>query len=609
MTSRFAAIAALTICLFACTGNLVAESLPATAGAEIDLVSSVMPSTVLAQLAQTDWPPYPGTNNHNITRGPGGYFSWIKMLLVVLVFLVWVRLADWLNRDAIKFSEHTGQHAEVWNPLMVVAFLGGLAAVFLIPAFMAGFPLFVALAFVPWTIYQLQRRGQIPDEARTGELFAEKITTSSSVPIDIKPAGSGDVAKANLIKARQLEQFEPACQILHDSVRNRVDQVLLDYTKDQVNHRIQVDGLWHQMPVLDRETGDGILWVLKIVGGLNPGERRHRQQGLFNLKVGREKVGCDLVTQGVKTGERVLMKLTREEGLQLELPNLGMDQATQDKILEMVEASGMVVVSSPPGQGLSTTWQSLLNSSDRFTRDFVGVGDFDERETERENVEIQRIDSRKNETPMSVLPTMALKEPNVFVMPEISDKKTMDFLTAQIAFDNRTVLTRLHAGSAVEAVLRLMTAAGNREQFIKGLSVVTCQRLVRKLCDQCKQPVQANPKAIQQMGGNPNVHKVLYKDYQLPPVEARIDAEGKPIEMEPCAACAGIGFQGRTAIFETLVLNQAIRDVLLKTPKIDQVSQVARQQGTLTLLQQAYRAVLEGRTSMPEVQRVFQPKR
>ena len=111
------------------------------------------------------------------------------------------------------------------------------------------------------------------------------------------------------------------------------------------------------------------------------------------------------------------------------------------------------------------------------------------------------------------------------------------------------------------------------------------------------------------MGGNPNVHKVLYKDYQLPPVEARIDAEGKPIEMEPCAACAGIGFQGRTAIFETLVLNQAIRDVLLKTPKMDQVSQVARQQGTLTLLQQAYRAVLEGRTSMPEVQRVFQPKR
>ena len=138
--------------------------------------------------------------------------------------------------------------------------------------------------------------------------------------------------------------------------------------------------------------------------------------------------------------------------------------------------------------------------------------------------------------------------------------------------------------------------------------MVTNQRLVRRLCDRCKQPVQANPQSIRQMGGDPAVHKI-YKDYQLPPIEQQVDEEGKPITMEPCAACTGIGFKGRTAIYETVVVDDVIRQALLKNPKLDFITQVARKQGNLTLLQQAYLAVLEGRTSMAEVQRVFQPKK
>lgn len=607
MTLRLLALAALTFCLLGFTESALASE----TGRVLESPFAGIETRLVPPLAQADWPPYQASGGtHDIQRGPGGYISWIKMLLVVIVFMVWIRLTDWLNRDAQKFSEHTGQTAEVWNPIIVLAFLGGLVAVFAVPSFMAGFPLYVALAFLPWTIYQLQRRGQIPEDAITGELFTEKVSSSTSVPIDIKPAGSdSDASQANLIRARQSPQFDAMCVLLHDSVRNRIDQVLLDYTREQVGHRIQVDGLWHQMQPIDRETGDAMLWALKTIGGLNAMERRQQQHGIFNAKVGREKAEFDMITQGVPTGERVLIKLIREASLKLELPELGMSPTMQEKLLEQVEASGIVIVSSPPGQGLTASWQALLNGADRFTRDFVGVADYDDRETERENVELKRIDSRKAQSAASLLPGMILKQPNVFVMSKIADKPTMDLLTEQVTNENRTVLTRVHANSAAEAILRLMTMAGNREKFLRSVTAVTCQRLVRKLCDECKKPVQANPQAIQQMGGDPRVHTVLYKDYQLPPVEARIDADGKPVHMEPCRKCNGIGFLGRTAIYELLLVNQAVRDVLLKTPKLELVSQVARQQGNLTLMQQAYRAVLEGRTCMAEVQRVFQPRK
>ncbi len=605
MTPRWITLAACLVLGFGCGQDLWAghslSGLPANPAG----------SAWLAQAEAQWWPPNPASGGeHDIDRGPGGYFSLIKLLSAILVFLFWVRLCDWVNRDALKFGEHTGQAAEVWNPILVLAFVGGLLALLGIPQFFVGFPLYVLTALLPWGIYLMQRKGRIPQEARTGELFSQQVKAATSVPITLKAAGnSAEQAQSNLIRARQTQVFEPTCQMLHDAVRNRVEQFLLDFTRESVQHRVQIDGLWHAMPPLDRETGDGVLWTLKTLANLNPAERRQVQKGVIQGKVDRDKVEFELVSQGVPTGERAQVKLVREASLKLELPDLGMSPEMREQLMAQVASAGMVIVSASPGQGLSATWQAVLNAADRFTRDFVGVADQQDRETERENIEIKRIDSSAGQSPADVLPRMILKQPNAFVMPRIPDQQTMDILTQEAVEENRTVITQVPAGSAVEAILRLMALSGNRQQYAKSVTAVTCQRLVRKLCDQCKKPVQANPRLIQQLGGDPRVQQVLYKDYQLPPVEQRIDEQGKPIPMEPCPACSGIGFRGRTAIFELLLVDAKLREALLKNPKLEIINQVARQQGHLTLLQQAYQAVLAGRTSLPEVQRVFQAKK
>ena len=103
-------------------------------------------------LAQAEWPPYPSAGgDHNIVRGPGGYFSWIKLVLLVIVFLGWVKAADWINRDAVRFAEHTGMPANVYNPIVVFSFVAGFLAVLCIPVFIAGYAVYVAGAVLPLT--------------------------------------------------------------------------------------------------------------------------------------------------------------------------------------------------------------------------------------------------------------------------------------------------------------------------------------------------------------------------------------------------------------------------------------------------------------------------
>ena len=564
--------------------------------------------TATPLFAQADWPEYPSAGgDHDIIRGAGGYFSWIKLLSIVVVFLAWVKAADWINRDAVRFAEHTGMPADIYNPIVVFSFLAGFLAVLSIPVFIAGYAVYLAGALLPPGIYMLQRRGRIPEEAKTGKLFAEDIGTST-VPITIKAAGrTGDESQSNLIRARQSPVFDFTGQMMLDAVNNRTDQILLDFTREAVGVRNQVDGLWHQMPTLDRETGDGVLWVLKTLANLNPAERRQQQRGQIDVKAGRDKVQFDLTSQGVQTGERAIVKLVRETKLALDLEQLGMPAEMLTALKAQLDSSGLIIVSSPPGQGLSSSWQASLNEADRFTRDFVGIVELDDRETERENIHVERVDLRGGTSPVSLLQTMILKQPSAFVMPSLVNKETADILTDQVVNDARTVITQVQAGSAPEAMLRVMAVVGNREQFARAVTAVTCQRLVRRLCDKCKKPVQANPQAIQQLGGDPQVNTVIYRDYQLPPPEQQVDEQGKPVQMEPCKACAGIGFRGRTAIYELLLVDDSVRQALIKSPKLETVAQAARQAGNLTLMQQAYRAVLEGRTSLAEVQRVMQP--
>ena len=560
--------------------------------------------------AQESWPSIPVSDEdpHEIVRGPGGYFSWIKLILLVVPFLVWVRLADWVNRDSVQYHVFSQLKPEIWNPIVVFTYLGGLILVITIPWFFAGFPIYLLTTFGPWGVYQLRRRGNIPREEMSNEIFKEDIE-EIPLPFQIKAGGkTAEESSSNLVKARQTVGIHTGLQLLSDSLRNRVDILVLDYSQAAVRLQQQVDGQFHILPEMDRETGDALLESLKLLAGLKPKERRREQRGSFHAKIEKRKIRFSLSSQGTQTGERVLIRIDRGESASFQMRELGLWPEAIEAFTKAMKESGYVIISAPPGHGLTTTWISSLSHADRLTGDWVAVADQDETETDLENIQLNRFDRRAKETPMKLLPELALKMPDAYIVPDPVDAPTMDWLTDKVVNEDKTAISRVRAKTAAEAILRLMQLSGNRKQFIESLSFVTCQRVIRRLCDECKQAVPASPQMVQQLGGKPGEVTELYQAYRLPPPEQRVDENGNPLEMLPCEKCGGVGYLGRIGVFETVVVDDQIRGTLLRAPKLDSVSKACYQQGNLTLTQQASRFVLSGLTSLEEIKRVFNKK-
>ena len=551
----------------------------------------------------------------NLERGPGGYLSWWKMLLIAIVFVLWVRAADWINRDSMKIGGRTNLPPELWNPIVVVSFLIGFLVVIYVPIFVAGFPVYFVLSFVPFLTFYFIRRSRFKADPtikqylklKPGEVpDAEALPQDEGVSIEFTPAGNQPAEKqANLIRARQTGGFNELKELFHQTQFKRSEQLLMDFTRDGVSMRILVDGTWHPLDPWDRETGDAVLASLKFLAGLNPAERRARQSGqiLFKSEIGK---ACVTVTsQGAPTGERVQVKYEITVKEALTFSQLGMFPEMVQQIKKSLNEQGGTIISAPPGGGLTSSWQGALVTADRLTRDCVGVINEEEIETVLENIVIHRYVEATEKNQLHVLKTMLLTQPDMLAVPVVENKAAMDLLTSQVVKDGRSLLLRTQARTAAEALLRHYAQAADQEQFLQAMTNITCQRLLRRLCTSCRVETRVQPKIIQQLGGDPKKQNTIYSPWKLPPPDQRVDEKGKEIEFPPCEMCGGIGYIGRIAVFELITMSDQLRVFIKKNPQAAAVEQAAIKLGKAPIANQAYQLVLLGVTSLAEAQRVL----
>ena len=545
---------------------------------------------------------------------PGAYLSWWKLLIVIGLFLVWVKMTDWVNKDGMKIGEATRLKPEVWNPISIGCMLVGFWCAISVPIFWAGLSIYVIAVFTPFLIYFFQRRGKIKAspgianklKAGPNEPAFETLVQDEGAPVTFKAAGSGTESQANLIRARQNgEAFQRLKSTVMDGFKQRADVLMMDYTRDMVKSQLLIDGTWHALESVDRETGDAILVSLKCLAGANPVDRRSRQQGQFKAVIDDEKLGFDFLSQGVPTGERVQLKFLASKKAELTLPQLGMWPDMVRNLSNLLTQPGLVIVSGPPRQGLSTTWRGTLFACDRITRDWISILDENEEETVIENIKPYRFNAAAGESPATGLPKIMLSQPDALVVPNIVNSETLDMLTDQVVNHERTVVTQIPANNAAEALLRLYRTAGDKKRFAQAVTAITGQRLSRRLCDTCKVSITVQPKLIQQLGGDPRQQNSLFNPYVLPPPEKQVDEEGKPIEMLPCATCAGIGYIGRIAIYEMVTMNNLLRKTLLERPSVEAINQAAQKSGAPSLAANGYKLALLGITSVNEAQRAL----
>jgi type II secretory ATPase GspE/PulE/Tfp pilus assembly ATPase PilB-like protein len=384
----------------------------------------------------------------------------------------------------------------------------------------------------------------------------------------------------------------------------------MDFTAQGAVVRYRVDGVWETLPALDRANGDAALLVWKKVLGLNPTERKVRQDGKFATNFRDIDWIISFMSTGVPNGERVLFTIDRKKPVLKTLADLGMRDAIEQSFKGMMNGNkGLVVVSAPATQGLPTTWRLALENADKFVRDWVLIDNIKNQEADIINV-TEYFYEDGVDTIDALFEKVRLKQPDVFVLPILNNADVTEALLNQINKEDKHAVTRVVAPDAIEAILQVLRA---NPKHIKGLVAVMQgalnQRLIRRLCESCKQPYQPTPQLLQKLNIPAGRVTKLFKPTIPPPPDQRVDAKGNPIEIEICKKCNGRGYFGRMALFELLTIDAEMRQAILKMmDKPDELRAYAKQRGHLGFFEEGILACALGHTSLEEVQRALQAK-
>ncbi len=541
--------------------------------------------------------------------GSSMFLSPLKFVAFLLVYLPWVVTCDWINRSS---QEHELGYRK-WNPIAVFPFVL-VAALSLFVPFVVGYPLMWVTFLGVFITYSVIYNKSVEQHQKvfTGEWFRytmadalgkigikmqaeRKADYEKGPPVDILALGGNDSTnQANLVLARQSPGYIMIKELVADMVLRRSERVMFDFTQSGVTVRHLIDGVWHAGEAREREPSDVMLAVMKQLANLNPSERRAKQQGVFGANYQGTKYKIPVVSQGVQSGERVLVNITggKQEVLKT-YDDLGMRDKIRDQWSELMAAdAGLLVFAAMPEGGLTTLFDVSLRETDRLMRDFWSIEDEKSQEAEIENISTTRFNGAAGESPATLLPQLLRSYPNVLVVRDFVDEKSAKILIEQVEED-RLIITQTHARSAAEALLRMLQKKVPHKQFAEAVTGVICTRLIRKLCESCKVAYEPAPELLKKLGIPAGKVQALYRV----PKEEEIE--------KPCEKCSGVGYLGRTGLFELLEINDQVREVLIKQPKLELLQKAARLAGMRTFQEEAILLVAKGVTSLEEAMRVL----
>ncbi len=534
-----------------------------------------------------------------------------KVLTLFLLLMMWVGAGDWVNRAAqIHYLNW-----QKWNPIIFFPFMLVTLLLFFVPlSTLIRVPIMFAVFLGTWIPYVVVHNKSVEqhETVLTGSwwryIFASlgskvgikidaerKAEYEKGAPVDLIAMGAEDsnLNNANLLSARHSPGYLLAKDMIVEMVSRRCDRTMLDFTKQGVKVRYEIDGVWHSGEALEREPSDVMLAVMKTLANLDVKDRRSKQSGEFGAKYQGKSYRCPIITQGVATGERVILSLEGEGKLLSTYSDLGMREGLQQQWEELMASDqGLIIISTLPGGGMTTVTDISLQQTDRLMRDFTAIEEVNHREQEIQNIKVTTYDAAAGETPDGLLPRLIRTYPNVYILRDFVNLETAQLLLNEVR-DERLVITNVRAKDSAEALLRLLQMKIPAKDFATAAKAVLYQRMIRLLCPDCKVAYTPPAEVLKKLGIPAGKIEHLYR----PPKPEEID--------KPCQTCQGLGYKGRTGVFELLVVTDKMREILVKQPKLDLLKKAARAARQRSLQEEGILLVAKGITSVPELMRIL----
>ncbi len=426
----------------------------------------------------------------------------------------------------------------------------------------------------------------------------EDITTVLDQRIEHDGAGTDEGAKISsqqsdddIESLRDLASGAPVVRALNDmlerAVELRASDIHIEPFRTGLVVRLRVDGLLRAIPAPSGIPPQALISRVKILAGLNIAERRLPQDGAARVRVSRAELDVRVATMPTQGGESAVIRLLpRDRGL-LEMGKLGLS-SRDEKIMSRLLAlpHGMIVITGPTGSGKTTTLATMLSILNEPTRKILTIED--PVEYEIPGINQSQVKPSIGLTFASAMRSFVRQDPDVIMVGEVRDAETAH-IAIHAALTGHLVLTTLHTETAAAAVPRLIDLGIEGFLLKSTLRAVVAQRLVRVLCDRCKQP-----------------HRLTATDIAEDPRFAVIGFKADEVvhEAAGCERCGGTGYRGRNGVFEILEMTDEVRKLVGPQTDSHTIDTAAIDGGMTTMLADAVAKCRAGVTTVPEVFRV-----
>ncbi len=361
--------------------------------------------------------------------------------------------------------------------------------------------------------------------------------------------------------------------------------------------RLRLDGILHDAAELPKDSYKKLVSRIKLVSSLKINITDKPQDGRFTIKLKSGDVDVRVSTIPTIYGESVVMRLLHQERKGLTLDNLGLIGQSYDKLMaEIKRPNGMIIATGPTGSGKTTTLYAIMQLLNQPGVKIITLED--PVEYKMEGVNQSQIDRSKEYTFASGLKSMLRQDPDIAMVGEIRDLETAD-IAIQASLTGHLMLSTIHTNNAAGAIPRFLSMGVKPFLLAPALNCVIGQRLVRKLCQSCKQPTELNDR------NKKRVERIIASMPEHAKGELRNDLvfyEGKG-----CEDCNGIGYKGRIGIYEIFIMLKQIEEMVLSAKVSEsEIEQAAVENGMVTMVQDGVRKAAGGITSVSEVFRVIE---
>jgi type IV pilus assembly protein PilB len=386
--------------------------------------------------------------------------------------------------------------------------------------------------------------------------------------------------------------FKIVCEVFEDAIWRRANNIIFQPGAADYTVVYSIDGLPVKQPPRPKDEMEYFIHYIKLMADLDTNERRKPQKGTFRAVKDSVKVSWEATTAGSTAGEQLRVKRLEAYGL-MKIEDLGLNPDQIEAIQPIRERdSGLFIVSGPPASGTTSTFYAMLRNHDPFLNNINTLEKNPAAELANITQHSFSLSDSGTTTYAKKLQSLLRMGPDIFGIADCENSSSAA-LACAAARDGMTVYVTIEAQSVVQGLGKWIKLAGDKNLVAETLIGISNQRLVRKLCPECRQGYQPNQDLLKKLNLPAEKIKVLYR-----PGEIEYDKRGRPIV---CENCQGTGFFGRTGLFETIVLDEKLKETVKEARSLKEIASHFRRSGMLYMQEQSVKKVTEGITSINEV--------